>query len=172
MLLPDPNPYVSGEVSLFEKLVSIGEHKESVTLPLELHAFLVACLLEHMKDVAIIQHMLALGLLGSTGIVGELGNLVLRRTGDGALLLVGLFPERARRLNVAPAYFGHMGQAAYATLATRYLASKTPERGKHYNRIVKNFSLLARVLRRARAEPSKVLWETFFQFPNGYSVRS
>ena len=153
MLLPESNPYVSGEISIPETLVRTGEERASVTLPLQLHMFLVGCLAEHLHDPDIAHHVLALGLLRSATISGESGNVLLKRTGDAALLLAGFFPERASRLHVGPRYFRDMGQAAYASLAVKLQAVGKADRGKFYDEVVERFQLLENVLDAARVRP-------------------
>ncbi len=150
MLLPKSNPYVSGEFSIFDTLVKIGEEKSFVTLPFQFHIFLVNCLVEHVRDRAIVHHVLALGLLNSTAKKGEQANVLLKRTGDAALLLAGLFPERALRLHVSSRYFRFMGQAAYAGLAAKFEATGRPKRGEFYDKVAEHFHLLEKVLGAAR----------------------
>lgn len=163
MLLAEKNPNVPGEVSLFGKLVSAGEEKSLVTLPFQLHTFLVNCLVEHLRDHMITHQVLALGLLGSA-IKPEKSSLaLLKRTGDAALLLAGLFPERALRLRVSSTYFRLMGQSAYSSLADNFQATGRPVRGRYYNEVAEHFQLLEKVLSAARAQP-ETEWKRFRQF--------
>jgi hypothetical protein len=163
MLLPTRSPYVSGEISIFDTLVRAGEEKSSITLPFQLHAFLVGCLVEHVRDGEIVHHILALGLLESTTKLGEEGNVLLKRTGDAALLLAGLFPERAIRLHVRSTYFRFMGQSAYASLAAKFQATGRPVRGEFYDELAEQFCSLEKVLNAARAQP-ETEWEFFQRF--------
>lgn len=157
MLVPVQTPYVSGEVSVFEKLVSIGEEKILCELPRQLHDFLVQCLIEHLRDVEITQQTLALVYLAAREKGNSVGNLHLKNVGDGSLILDGFFPERAHRLNVEQEYFRAMGQMAYANLALRLFATGRTEPGKFYNSVARSFALLAKVLRASRASP-EVSW--------------
>lgn len=152
MFLPENNSYASGEVALFDTLVRIGEQNAAITLPFQLHLFLVDCLVEHLFDKDITHHILAIGLLSSTEKFGAEGTALLKRTGDEALILAGLFPERARRLNVSRTYFRHMGQSAYASLSVRLQATGKSERGKFYDAVAEHFQLLEKVLGSARAQ--------------------
>lgn len=154
MLLPEKTPYVSSEISLFEKLVGAGEDRSHVELPLQLHGFLVACLTEHLRDTKILSHVLAINLLRSTELRGRRASVLLKRAGDEALLLAGLYPERALRLHVSSTYFRHMGQTAYGSLAARLQSTGMRESGKFYDHVAENFCSLERVLNGARAEPS------------------
>lgn len=154
MLLPKSDPYVSGEVSIFDTLVRVGEERSSIMLPFQLRLFLVGCLVDHLYDQAITHQVLALGLLQSATKLGEEGNVLLKRTGDSALLLAGLFPERTLRLHVSRSYFRFMGQAAYANLAARFQASGKPERGKFYDKVTEHFQLLEKVLDAVRLRPA------------------
>lgn len=163
MLLPTKELYVSGEVSVFEKLVGAGEAKSHITLPFQLHLFLIHCLIEHLRDIDIVHEVLAMNFLRSTEKFGEQGNLLLKRSGDGALLLVGLFPERALRLNVSSSYFRLMGQAAYASLAASFQATGRPMRGEFYNKLAEHFQLLERVLNAVRVQP-ETEWGAYIRF--------
>jgi len=153
MLVPEKNPYVSGEISIFDTLVRAGEEKSHVTLPVQLHMFLVGCLVEHLRDTGITHHVLAIGVLRSATRSGESGNVLLKRSGDAALLLAGFFPERALRLHVSSRYFRFMGQAAYANLAVKLQAMGKEDRGKFYDEVVEHFQSLETVLNAARAQP-------------------
>ncbi len=163
LLIPNQNPYVSGETAVFDSLVRTGEERSHVTLPFNLRLFLVDCLIEHLPDAGITQHVLALGLLESSEKSGAERTLLLKRTGDAALILAGLYPERANRLNVTPTYFRFMGQTSYATLATHLLASSAADRGKFFNEVADGFVLLERVLNNVRAEVESE-WIAFLWF--------
>lgn len=160
MLLPENTPYVSSEISLFEKLVAAGEDKSHITLPLQLHGFLVACLNDHLRDTRILSHVLAANFLRSAEVRGRRANVLLKRTGDEALLLAGLFPERALRLHVSSTYFRHMGQIAYESLAARLESTGMRELGKFYDNVAENFGCLEKVLNGARARPDDA-WEAW-----------
>lgn len=152
MLLPKTTPYVSAEVSIFDTLIRVGEEKSSVTLPSQLRLFLIGCLTEHVRDRGITHHVLALGLLKAATKSGEQANILFKHTGDAALLLAGLFPERARRLHVSSVYFRFMGQAAYANLAAKLHATGQPARGEFYNKVTKQFPVLEKVLNATRSQ--------------------
>lgn len=158
MLLPQKNAYVSGEVSVFDTLVREGEARSSVALPNQLHAFLVGCLLEYLCDTDLIREVLAVTFLQAASKSGAQGKRLLKRSGDEALLLAGLFPERALRLNVGPMYFCGMGRAAYASLAAILCATGKREPGAFYNNVADNFRTLAKVLNGTRPE-TLTLWE-------------
>ncbi|MFZ3043784.1 MAG: hypothetical protein WA058_01610 [Minisyncoccia bacterium] len=81
---------------------------------------------------------------------GEQANVLFKRTGDAALLLAGLYPERARRLHVSQTYFRFMGQAAYANLAAKLQVTGHPTRGEFYNKVTKQFPVLEKVLNATR----------------------
>ncbi len=162
MLLPKDNPYISSESSVFDTLVNMGEEKSRVALSFDLHFFLVDCLVRNLRDRAIVHQVLALSLLRSAEKHREQGNGLLRRMGDGALLLAGFFPERALRLNVSSSYFRLMGQAAYASLGARLQTSSQPERGEFYDKVARHFQLLEKVLDAARARTTT--WELYQRF--------
>lgn len=162
MLLPENNPYVPSDISIFNTLVRAGEEKSCIALPYHLRGFLVDCLVEHVRNRKIVHSVLALDLLHSTEKLGEQGNILLKRVGDETLLLAGLFPERALRLHVSSRYFRFIGQAAYTNLAAKFQATGRQERGKLYDTVATHFDLLEKVLDAARVRTSA--WELFRRF--------
>lgn len=79
-----------------------------------------------------------------------MGEVQLKRVGDGALILDGFYPERAHRLRVDSTYFRAMGQAAYANLSARLLATGKAEQGKFFDAVADSFAQLSKILRAAR----------------------
>lgn len=161
MLLPQGNQYVSGEVTLFDKLVRAGEERSSITLPHRLHAFLVGCLLEYLRDISLLEKVLALDFLQARAGLNETG--LLKRTGDEALLIAGLFPRRARSMNVSASYISGMGESAYLGLADKLLLAGKKEPALFYGEVGIRFRLLAEVLNGTREGP-RTAWDLFQQF--------
>lgn len=181
MLLPTANAHVSGRisaVSVFEKLVQKGEVESLITLPVLHHSFLVGCLVEHLDDVAIFHDSVALNLLNAAMERREEGDRLLMRAGDEALLLAGLYPDTARKLNVSPTYFRLLGQAAYASLAARYPGVG---RGEFFDDLARHFQVLERVLKAMRMPPNESyrkaekMWEAaceeFLRFNTGLKLQ-
>lgn len=163
LLIGRKNPYVSEKVDLFETLVRAGEETSSITLPVNLHMFLVDCLIEHLSDPDIVHHVLALDLLDPTWKVGNEKAVFLKRRGDASLLLAGLFPERALRLHVSSSYFRFMGQAFYSSLSAHLSIGPAIERGMFYSEVAREFGSLAQVLKSSRA-PEKDDWRSYLRF--------
>jgi len=163
LLVTQKSPYIAQEEAMFELLVRQGEEKCSTTLPFDLRMFLVQCLLEHEKDVDIVDRLLAIDFLQSSDLSGSQRTLVLKRGGDTSLLFAGLFPERALRLNVSTLYFRSMGQMFYSNLAVHLIASPLSEIGYFYNTVTENFTLLEKVLLSARGKAENE-WESFRRF--------
>ena len=158
MLLPTVSPYVSGEISVFEKLVQAGEAESFVTLPYPIHLFLVGVLVDHLYDVKLFRESVALNLMNATTKMRENGreqaNELLMRAGDEGLLIAGLFPETARRLNVSPSYFRFMGQAAYASLSARHIVTGANQ-GSFFDTVAEAFPVLEKVLKATRSNPEE-----------------
>ena len=150
----------AAQTSLFDQLVRAAEESALVTLPYHLRNFLVVCLSAHVHDTEIVCETIALSYLKAGEMRGEHAATLLRRAGEGALLLAGLFPERARRLNVSADYFCVVGQTAYLTLATETQVVRDPDRRAFYGFVAEQFAELIRVLRQARARPERE-WEAF-----------
>lgn len=163
MMVPSSrNPCVSGEEELFDALVRHGEEDAVATLPPLLHSFLVRCLVEYLRDHSIVDEAIALNYLRAVEVGGAVGNHLLKRAGDEALILAGLFPERALRLNVTRDYFRAMGQSAYGTYAANLVVVGLRDSGAFYNTVARQFSLLTRVLRATRRPGSD--WAAYRRF--------
>lgn len=163
LLIANENPYVSGEVAMFEELIRAGEEKSSFTLPFGLRNFLISCLIEHQHDPDIVHCVLALDFLQSSLTSGAERAVVLKRAGDASLILAGFFPERALRLNVSSFYFRLMGQSFYGSLAAHLESGPSPEIGKFYNTVADVFPALELVLRNARGKAQDE-WSAFRRF--------
>ncbi len=166
MLLPKKSVYISSEVSLFDTLVSVGEERSLVTLSYELHFFLVSCLVEHLYDIALPHQVVSLALLSATERYGARGSVLLKRAGDGALLIAGLYPERALRLRVSSSYFRFMGESAYTSLSAKQHVIGNSGQGELYNTVASNLVLLIRVLGGSRARPTSQ-WAAYQRFRAG-----
>lgn len=141
-----PSPYARPEVALFDALVREGEERAHVTLPHQLHALLVGCLTEYLRDPSIVSEVLAINLMRALEEEGTYGGLLQKRIGDEALLLAGLFPARSKRLNVSPEYFRFMGASAYTSYAARLFSTGRIDSGRIYTYAAQYFALLAHVL--------------------------
>lgn len=146
LLISNQHPYASGVDAIFAALIRAGEAKARITLPFSLRIFLKNCLVEHLHDPDIVHSVLALSFLESSRKPGAERIVSLRRAGDASLILAGLYPERALRLNVSPEYFRFMGQSSYASLAAQLMRGLTKERGIFFNEVTAGFESLERVL--------------------------
>lgn len=141
MLLPDRSDFVSGEVTVFDKLVRMGEERSLITLPAQFHAFLVERLLEYVRDYAIMSHVVALSSLHFSLRLDRFESTELKRTGDAALLFAGLFPDHASYLCADT-----LGRSAYACLSTRYKALGRKEKAQFFGEAAKHFREMEDVL--------------------------
>lgn len=163
LLVPNQTPYTSGVEAIFVTLIKAGEARSHITLPQDLALFLRSCLIEHLRDPGIVHRVLALDFLESIEKFGAARTMLLKRAGDAALILAGLYPERALRLNVSSLYFRRMGQASYGSLAAHLEASPAAERGRFYNEVARRFVLLEQVLNGARGRAENE-WDAFRRF--------
>lgn len=150
LLVPNQHPYASEVDAIFVTLIRAGEAESHITLSFSLRTFLANCLVEHLRDPDIVRSVLALDLLESSRKPGAERIVSLKRAGDASLILAGLYPERARRLNVSAEYFRFIGQSSYASLAAQLMIGLTKERGALFNEVTAEFGSLERVLIGAR----------------------
>jgi len=161
LILANTDSHLRGETQLFTVLINVGVERAHVLLPPELHCYLVSCLCSYLRDRDVVHQTLALTVLRASEKHGEQGNACLKRAGDGALLLAGFYPERARRLNVSSRYFQSIGQSAFGCLSARLTTAGKPHRGKLYDSVATGFGALARVLDASR---KRTEWEHFQRF--------
>lgn len=162
MLLPHSIAFVSSETDLFSDLVQSGEERAQVTLPIHLRGYLVHCFIEYLSDPAIVSRVLALDFLDPARRTPGEQAVFLKRSGDASLILAGLFPTRARRLNVSSEYFRTMGQSFFGMLATYLTDTGERERGRLYNEVAQQFPTLERVLGATRTTDSE--WDAYQRF--------
>lgn len=84
-----------------------------------IESYLILTLDRFVKDENLFDVPLALEFLNSVNFRTSYSNQKLRRVGDRCLILAGLFPEHAGKVNVSEKYFIEIGQQAYLTLADR-----------------------------------------------------
>lgn len=164
LLLHNPTPYVSAETALFSALIKAGEDRAHVTLPASLEMFLLGCLTEHLRDPEIVHRVLALDFYGACVERGAERERLLKRVGDAGLIMAGLYPERALRLNVKSVYFRFMGRSAYSSLAAHLeIRQPTRERSSLYQAATQEFISLERVLNGARGKAESD-WDMYRRF--------
>lgn len=150
LLLPQTMPYVSGEVQVFDQLVSAGEERTSVTLPDWLHHYLVGCIAGHLHDPDLLDQPLATALLEARPLSRWVETGALRRCGEMSLILAGLFPGRTQRLHVSADYFRLIGETSYDLLSHHLAVSGAEDLGGFYGGVAANFRTLERVLAATR----------------------
>lgn len=74
----------------------------------------------------------------------------LGETADASLIMAGLFPERAQRLNVSPSYFMDISEMCYRELAVVCDYLKCKKEASDFKEIGDNIILLTGTLRAAR----------------------
>lgn len=81
--------------------------------------YIILTLDEFMSKGDLMATPLAVDFLKSLTRANSDSNQKLRNVGDRCLILSGLFPEHAEKINVSISYFNDIGQQAYLTLADR-----------------------------------------------------
>jgi hypothetical protein len=89
--------------------------------------YLVLTLSQFMKEVHIVGPPIAIDYLKSLKRPSSIANQKLRKVGDRCLLISGLFPEHADKINVSVTYFIEIGQQAYITLSERVNVKLDPK---------------------------------------------
>jgi hypothetical protein len=104
------------ETAQWYQLVNEVQVKLGIQLPEDVESYLVFLLMRFRSRPDMASRVLALDYLRGLQSAGALRNDRLQEVGDHCLLFSGLFPRRARRLNVSSDYFIAVGCGAYRTL--------------------------------------------------------
>jgi hypothetical protein len=99
-------------------LVTEAEKACALTLGEELQSYLVFLLMRNVAKADIGSTVLALDYLNGNQQTGRTRENKLQAVGDNCLLFAGLFPKQAEKRLVRISYFVHLGQSAYASLAS------------------------------------------------------
>lgn len=145
------------EIATWLSFIRKGEEIARKNLHEDLESFLVFTLMRFVKRNDLFSFTLALEYLrASTEQVGKKKEHTLSEVGDVSLILAGLYPERAKKLNVSSEYFSNMGKLAFTELAQNF-----SERGLHgmkqlYLRAGSGFIEMTEILQATRKEGPSV----------------
>lgn len=142
------------QTELWQHLVREGSARTHATLDEDLESYLVFTLMRLTQDRALLARVMALDFLEACGRSGRVRQQQLRDVGDRCLILVGLFPEQARRRHVTLGYFSSLGQEAYDELGVALKHSL----GELYRRLAATFGVLTRVLIEVRRRAEGERW--------------
>lgn len=148
--------YEPTRVAEWRKLVTEGQLRAGLQLTESIENYVVITLDAHTEHIALANTTIAIDYLNNIN-VNSLHNFkMLRHVGDQCLILAGLFPERAKRKNVSPNYFQHIGENAYYVLSfsTHF---KQSNRALFYQ-LFENFSDLIKILKSTRLLNDRILF--------------
>lgn len=148
-----PDPFIPEEKvrGKWVEFVQHGEARAARMLGEDLESFLVFALMRFMRRTDLFSVVLALEYLNAaTTYVGQKRKNALGEVGDISLILAGLFPERARVLNVSESYFTNMGRAAFDELANSFGKAKLFEMERLCRNVEGGFPAMVQVLAAAR----------------------
>jgi len=134
------------ETAQWYQLVNEAQATLGIQLAEDVESYLVFLLMRFRSRPDMVSRVLALDYLRGLQSAGALRNDRLQEVGDQCLLFSGLFPRRARRLNISSEYFTAVGRSAYRTLGDLCgggLSAMFIDLGHQ-------FTLLARMLRTMR----------------------
>ena len=114
-------------LSEWYELVKETQAHTGVHLDDTIQSYLILTLDNFVKDEALVDLPVAIEYLRTLTIEKEKSNQKLRRVGDRCLILSGLFPDHAEKLNVSISYFIEIGRQAYLTLADRAIFKIDPK---------------------------------------------
>lgn len=139
-------PQQEPQVFLFKTLLEEGQRISSINLSENEESYTVFMLLRFMKDPYLLDRIIGISYLEGLQLQGHQGENLLLDTGDRSLLLVGLYPGRARRLNVSLSYFVNISRSCYNTLSSFYEDRKHPGQAELYKELAFGVEKIADVL--------------------------
>jgi hypothetical protein len=136
----------SSQTSLFVDLLKEAEMRSNVTLTENQESYTVFMLIRNLRKQELLSASLALSYLESFLETKRVQESMLTDTADAALILAGLFPERARKLNVTSSYFLQISKMCFINLAD--ICEKMKHKGEAalYEEIGMNVEKVAQVL--------------------------
>ncbi|OGT47372.1 MAG: hypothetical protein A3F17_03755 [Gammaproteobacteria bacterium RIFCSPHIGHO2_12_FULL_41_15] len=109
------------------ELIRESQHHIGLFFDDHVESYLILTLDKFIKEEIHNETPIAIEFLSSISMENSHANQKLRKIGDRCLILAGLFPEHAEKVNVSTTYFIDMGQQAYLTLADRARIKTDPK---------------------------------------------
>ncbi|HEC12083.1 MAG TPA: hypothetical protein ENI80_02375 [Acidiferrobacteraceae bacterium] len=106
------------ETAQWYALVNDAQFSAGLQFAEDVESYLVFMLMRYCNKPDMVTRILAVDYMKGQLSQGRCQSQRLQEVGDHCLILSGLFPMRAERLNVSVQYFVGLGQGAYQTLAT------------------------------------------------------
>ena len=113
--------------SQWYELVKETQHQTGLFFDDHIESYLILTLDKFMLDKTLMDTPIAIDFLKSIQVTSSQSNHKLRKVGDRCLIISGLFPERASKINLSVSYYIDIGQQAYLTLAERSNIKFDPE---------------------------------------------
>lgn len=136
----------TSETALWVDLVQEAKSSAKINLTEIQEGYLVFMLMRFLKRREVFSITIALQYLEGVHATGAIQESLLADTGDSSLLFAGLYPERAKSLNVSSSYFVDMSCICFSTLSTLCAKKKHLEEAKLYEELATNTVNLATVL--------------------------
>lgn len=144
---------------LWIKLLKEGQQKSNICLTEYQESYTVFMLQRFLRRADFASVPFALQYLEGMLIVGPIERQgILADVADASLIMAGLFPERARRINVSDYYFVQMSQICFREIAD--ICHRLKHRGETtlYQEVREGVPNIARVLYASRADVSDKLF--------------
>ncbi len=141
------------ETALWVSLVQEGQRRSGTTLSEQAESHTVFMLMRHMHNTHLLDIPVASLYLKSLEEKDTVKALHLEKTGDHALLIAGLFPERHVRARVSADYFLSMSQIAYISLSDVFEKLRHYKEAEYYALIATKAEDITHVLTCSRKPP-------------------
>ncbi|MEN9881117.1 MAG: hypothetical protein RLZZ308_300 [Candidatus Parcubacteria bacterium] len=131
---------------LLVELVQEGEQRAKIHLSENQESYLVFALRRFAQKCNFLDEALALNYLISISKPSYEQSMLLADTADASLLIAGLYPERAKRLNVSSSYFMTLSKMSFFSLVDVCEKLKHKGEASLYKELGENVSNLVSVL--------------------------
>jgi hypothetical protein len=131
---------------LWVNLLQEAEARARTKLTTNQESYLVFMLMRFIQRTELLGITLSLQYLESTLEIRRVQEIKLADTADAGLLFAGLFPERAKRLNVSSSYFRDISRICFSDLADLCESMKHKGESLLYREIAKDIEQLAYLL--------------------------
>ena len=144
-------------MALWVDLLKEGQARAQIPLSEFEESYTVFMLCRFMDKPGFMDAVLALSYLESQNLPPHKKEKTLRTTADTGIILAGLFPERAERLNVSCAYFVEMSKACFTELASLYHRMRQPIESRDCFLLARSAEKLSFVLGAVRGDAIQYL---------------
>ena len=128
----------------WHELILIAQREANICLESEVEAYVVMALMSHTNSNNLANSILSTQYLEAV-FYDDNKKQKMKSVADKCLIYSGLFPLRAKKINVSTSYFINLGRSAYYQLV-EYLPSSQPSMINLYEKLAFQFQSISNVI--------------------------